>query len=287
MEMQTATLALSLLRGFPPLKMERELSRAEYAESIVMIGRWINACQQSWLDHPQYADMGGDAPHQAQVMMVFRHKPGVNNSPYSFVMSGIDDLVLAYSWATKTRIGDFQGVYPLDNNLYCDPNRIGLYSFTHEGKGKSYHARMELKRMLPPKLRSLVSKHRRARRISKLHYLTEPLICNDMIPFVTDMTSTTEGVHRIQNATGGAIKDWLAAGVELPDWYASRTKRDLWGEALKTRDPQLHAELMYWMGDACNFYDAVIGAVEPNEIKNLFIRRHSKTTQLPKQLALF
>lgn len=224
----------------------------------------------------------------AEVMLVFRHKPGVEGLEHSFVVTDVRELGYAYVWATRTRIGDFVGVYPLPKHMTCDPHQLLLYSNTMEGRGKRYHARMELKRLLPPNLRPLVSKHRRAGRTTKVEYLAKQLPCNNMKPFVLDATSTVDSTHKIQSASTGAIVDWLKTGVELPDWYKSRTKMDLWAEDLKARQPNLYAQLAYWMGDARNFYRAVTGQIDPNEVESLFVRL-PKTAVKSKQvqMALF
>lgn len=269
-------LALTLLKQFPPLADCRRDALA-----VAQVMQWLQKCRAAWVEHPQFEYLRSlpelkwlpfDDETWAEVALVFRHKPGQDNRCHSFIVTDVRELPYAYAWATRTRIGDFIGVYPLPEDLACDPTQMLFYSFTHEGRAKGYHARMELKRLLPPKLRPLVSKHRRASRQPKLIYLTRPLPCNGMMPFVVGTTSTVEGEHQIPNLAHGAIKDWLKTGVELPEWFTSRTKADLWVEQLYADEPELHAQLAYWMGDPRNFYLAVTSQVEPNEVEKLFVR---------------
>lgn len=273
--------ALHLLKTFPTLGIEGE-SADDVKTALLLVGSRLTAFRRAWVAHdqfehwqtlPQLSHLPFDDPTWAEVVMVYRHAPGVDGATESYVVCSTHDLNLAYAWATKTRIGDFAGIRPITERFYANPERITLQSNTHDGRAKGYHCRDELKKYLPGKLRKWVNKERRAKRFPKYAYLGEALACNGFKP-------------AIRSSTYGAMKDAMRALPELPEWYRERSKGDLWVEMFRVKEPVVAAQIDYWipLGD---FYKAVTGQMNPNDVRGCFRRIPRKAEQQDFQLEMF
>lgn len=281
-------LAWKLLWTWPPLReavLDVEADWLTHQIKVetalpVVVDR-LRHYRQAWQAHPQFEHLralGLMLPFQqetwAMVALVFRHAPGVGGREYSFVIGALDDLPTAWDWATHTRIGDFVGLSALPDELACDPYRLLLVASTHDGRARGFHARMELKRLLPPKLRKLVSYYRRAKREPKAVYLAAALACNGGVPFLKDDTY-------------GALLEMERANRKagtLPEWYVCRTKAELWAEQLRAQNATVAAQLAYWIAPE-DFYRAVTGQVAPQDVRGLF--RRSKDDGGAVQMLLF
>lgn len=278
------TQALSMALDFPPLRACFE-APGEILESLPQIAHALETYRCAWVQHPQYAYLKAmpelawkdwDNPLYAEVMLSFKHAPGVEGREYSYVVTDVRELNLAYAWATRTRIGDFDGLLPIRPNISIDPFNITFHSYTHAGRAKGFHCRDQLKRYLPAKLRKWVNKLRRAKRVPKYRYLEEPLPCNNFTPM-------------LKGGSDGAIKDSLKAMPALPalpEWYTSRTKADLWAEKFRISEPVVAAQIDYWIA-LPDFYRVVSGEVDPNTVRSLFKRIPAKVLDQPVQLTLF
>lgn len=256
--------AMALILSVPPLhKAVGDDWRIALPAVIDKLRHYRNA----WEQHPQFehlrqfpelAWIDFEDETWAEVLVAFRHKPGVDGLEHSFVVGDVREMGAIYAWATRTRIGDFDGIYALPHDFACDPENPVMYPYTHEGRARGYHARMELKRLLPAHLRKYVGKYRRAKKGQKYFYLAEPLPCNGYTPHLD----------------GRDVKLLQTCGKNLsaqPEWYRARTKADLWVEKLRYTNPVLYAQIDYWI-DPKDFYLAATGQMKPTRVEGCFKR---------------
>lgn len=247
--------------------------------------------RQAWVEHPQFEHLRTfdelswlpyDDETWAEVVLCYQHDPGVEGRTMSYVVASSRDLVSAWHWTEKQRIGTFYGILPITEDFSIDPfAMVNVHSFTYEGRAKGYHCRMELKRLLPNKLRKYVSRYRRHKKMPKVHYLTSPLRLLDGRPYLRP----NDG-NGIKNGSYGETADWVKANkADLPDWYRQMTKAQLWVEWVAANEPEVYAQLDYWIG-LIDFYMAVTGQVNPNDIEGMFKRLHKSVVEQPEQMVL-
>lgn len=281
MATSTENLAAGLALHFPPLRDAlKGCTTQEAITALVAIEQRINYYSERWQQHPQCKHwqtlpsldwMKQDEPGNAQVVIAYKHAPGVGGREYSFALCSVGDLTAAYHWSTRTRIGDFAGVYPLPEWMDADPMEITLNSSTHEGRARGFHCRQELKRLLPARLQKWVSKTRGAKKRSKITYLSTFLWEVWKLPLpVPDMAE----LKRMERAKG------------FPEAYYTMSKADMWVMEMKHRYEQDARGISYYIR-LKDFYMVATGQVEPLTVESLFIRTPNRlSSKLQVQLPL-
>ncbi len=280
--------AAKLCLTFPPLRQKIETNSLPFVETALWMYRQIATYRQAWVEHPQYAYwrslselawMPFDNPSWAMVVMALKHPPGIGQHEYSFVVCSVDELTLALQWASSPKVGEFAGVFSISEEFDALPYRFALYSYSAQGKARGYLARMEMKRLLPTKLRKYVSRYRTHKKITKREYLAWPLRVNENKPFIQP--------GELQHGTHGEIGDWEKANKErLPDWYRQMSKAELWAEWIAASEPVLFAQIDYWIAPT-DFYRAVTGDIHPDNVKALFKRLPRTAVEQPAQMEMF
>lgn len=271
--MNEATLALHLMVNFPPLRFELT------ADSLNMVIQKIRKYRDAWATHPQFehwqkfkelAFLPFASPVFAFAVMVFTHEPGLDKRTETYLVTSLDDFPDAYRWATKTRtFGKFSRVMPIQNDLHGDPHYPVVFNYCYGGKAIAYHARMELKRLLPTSLHRYIQDARRINRQAKNRFLGTPpeKIQKFWMP-PTDMRELNE------------LQD---DRKHHPDWFKTRSKGELWVMSLPD---QVRGQMRYYMGAEINFWNAATGQVNPNNVESLFIKLPKRAVVIPQQMEL-
>ena len=273
MNKDTVYLAGWLLKRFPPLA---EIPFTP--ETVAFVAQKIEGYRAAWEQHPLYEPC---AVASTPVVLMYHHRPGVERREYSYIVVTLGDLGWSFRWEKHQNIGTFAGVMPIDEEFSVHPYRVTVYSFSYEGRARGFHARMELKRLLPPKLRKEVSKQRRAARGPKVWYLQRPLR-------VLDGKTYVEVCPDLQGASSDEIAIWMREVGEKnpPDWFKQMTKKQLWADWKAATEPAFYAQMNYWI-DLADFYQAVTGQMNPNDIETCFKRLPKTAIDQPEQLLLF
>lgn len=285
MHERTAKLALHLIKTFPPMA-----GTPVTTETVLFVSSKIEQYRRAWEEHGQFEHLKQfpelhlpyDDPIWAGVVMLFKHPPGVDRREYSYVVTTLSNLNFTWKWAKHQNIGEFKAVMPITEDFDIDPYRITVHSFSYEGRARGFHARMELKRLLPPKLRKYVSKMRTAEsKMRKPWYLTTRLN-------LLDGKAYSETIPGVSAMSGDDLAAYLRDIVanNPPEWYKTMTKRDLWLDAHIVSDPEFIANLSYWI-DPLDFYTAVTGKMNPNDVEGCFKRLPKTAVIQPEQMVLF
>lgn len=275
-------LAVKLAKSFPPLVQSlRGCEGQEWVDALLGVEDRLRYYQKRWQSHPQCLHWQSlpemkwydhTKPENAQIIIVYKHKPGVDKREYSFVVCSVGDLSIAYNWSTRTRIGDFAGVYSLPHWMNADPHQLTLYSYTHEGRARGFHCREELKRLLPTRLHRWVSKTRSAQKTRKLTYLATVFWKLWELPLpVPDMTTLMK----------------MERSKQLPETYYKLSKAEMWVLKMKRENKEDAQDINYFIRLE-DFYMAATGQVEPLMVEPLFIRTPNRLSSKQQvQLPLF
>lgn len=280
--MTTQLLSAKLIRSFPPLSHALSgCNEREIVDALLGVEDRLRCYQKRWLSHPQCQHWQSlpqmkwydhNDPANAQVIIAYKHKPGVDKREHSFVVCSVGDLTFAYNWSTRTRIGDFAGIYALPHWMNADPHQLTLYSYTHEGRARGFHCREELKRLLPTRLHKWVSKTRSAKKTRKLTYLATVLWELWKLPLpVPDMGTLME----------------MERSKQLPEAYYKLSKAQMWVLKMKQLNAEDARDINYFIRLE-DFYMGATGQVEPLTVESLFIRTPNRlSSKMHIQLPLF
>ena len=112
---------------------------------------------EAWCAHPDYHEAESPA-----CVGVFTHPPGRGGHVESYIIGDFQGVLANVRWGER-KLGDFAGIVPVWADIPVDPFFITVISTSLKSKAaRAKAARDELKRLLPPKLRPLVSLARKA-----------------------------------------------------------------------------------------------------------------------------
>lgn len=266
-------LALKLIGTNPFFRQEfRAYARMcetpqQLVEGISHIASLLQKFRRYWEQHPAFSDNGN--PYLVMVVWVFRHPPGLGGQRESYLISEIDDLQ-NLKWGMKRKDWRLTGIRPISPTLPVHDSRVLLLANGTSGRSAAYLCRMELKRLLPGRLKRMVSRLRRPPFKRKHEYLGQAL---PKWGHVATNYNVYIDPHRPQ---------------PLPDWFARVTVRDLWVEYVRTRYPQESKWLEYYMGSLYHLHDAIYGKIPHDMVITFFERLPAHVTDnRPIQLKLF
>lgn len=213
-----------------------------------VLSQWLK-CIDTWCDHPDYdwwykASSWGltieESPESAIMLGTFEHEPGVEKRTESYIIGSLNEVLGQIDWGERT-LGVFTGIAPLPHEIHLDPLsqiRNTYLSFSLKGSGRAYRARMELKRLLPRKLKPLVQKARRGNACPKWQFM---------------------------DAEMKAIKGIIRKPSLQPDWYRSKTKGQLWLDSLARSEPGTFALLSKYIKPQ-DFWVCATGKIHPDDV---------------------
>ena len=116
----------------------------------------------AWRNHPQFYPA-----FPPPAISVWSHEAYQGHTE-SYGIGALTDVTSPahLKWGTRT-LGEFAGVRPLPPDIPFHPEREAFISWSLKGSGKSFRARLELKRLLPEQYRGLVAQARTIARETK------------------------------------------------------------------------------------------------------------------------
>jgi hypothetical protein len=197
----------------------------------------IRQFDSAWCAHPSYEDCNSRDPLNPHVRAVFKHPPGRGGKEFSFVIGSMQDLISPQNirWATRS-LGDFHCLAPMESDTPVHPHKILSLSYSLNGAGFVFTARMRLKELLPKHLHRFISEARRVNRKPKHWFLSSG-----------------------DPATDKRLKE------SQPEWYRKKSKGELWVElGLKEQDRKEIRLIM----DPLDFWECATGRVHPDDIES-------------------
>jgi len=93
---------------------------------------------------------------------VFEHEPGKYGRTRSFIISDLMYPLFSIQYGEQ-RLGRFLGVAPLPEFFPASKSRLLILSYSYKGRGHAFHARQNLRELLPKRLHKAIGKAQRWR----------------------------------------------------------------------------------------------------------------------------
>ena len=227
-----------------------------YTYATNVIAQRLQTYWAHWQQHPDFLECNRlvpQEPHNPTVTGVWVHAPGHHQITESYVFASVQDILSPATQRWGARIfGTFSHLEPIDHSIPIDVRYRQHISNSLRSGGQAYHARMELKRLLPPELRKYISLLRHVVAQPKYHHLQ-----NDL------------GFAKWQAMSRKERNTLIRTPSLQPEWYRCASKAQLWAKSLPDQERR---QISAWINPV-DLYLCAAGEAHPDDVKNYVVHQ--------------